>query len=84
MGQDLSAERQSEPQQSNIYQPLRHHAGGRYVCAEECHREAARYRRLRPVRGCQGAGCRALCPDNGRARFPDRRFRPLLYRRERW
>ena len=79
MGQDLSAERQSEPQQSNIYQPLRHHAGGRYVCAEECRQGNCRLSPSAARSGLSRSRLPGLYAQTMAERgFPDRRFRPLL------
>ena len=83
VGQGIPSERQGRPQQGDLPQPLRPDAGGGHVYSEKCCGALAGRRRLRTLRGGQGAGVGALRPDAGRTR-PDRdRFRPLLHGRER-
>lgn len=56
MGQNVPAERQSEPLESDFPQPLRHHARSRHLHPQRRRRAAARHRRQRPVRRREGAG----------------------------
>ena len=51
----------------------RHYAGRGFVYPPEGWRKVAGYRRFRPLRSREGTIFRALCPDDGRARFSNDR-----------
>lgn len=79
MGQGVPLEPEGEPPQGDLYEPLRHHPGGGYVCAQRGRRQAAGHRRERTVRGREGTVVGTVCHDTGRTGLPHHRLRPLVH-----